>query len=180
MKGIIVCLILTMLLISSSVAVQYKKTAGPWTVEFNGSAGYNTRNHYEPPTQEGFSWWLMYLIDPQKHEVGWFVFRSYSNPQKATEDSMDKMLDWAMDIFKVTSPDKTTMTVDGTEGRKAEAYSSVFNRKWRGVIYPYRPTFDNFTNSNMTFHFVGYNGLQDLPEFDSIVSSMKVTNATHM
>lgn len=176
----LLCILVLVLLISTASAVIYKKTAGPWIIEMNASAGYNTRNHYEPPTQEGYSWWQMYLIDPQKHEVGWFSFRSYSNPQKATEDFMDSMLDWATQIFKVTAPTKTSITVDGTEGRMAEGYSSQFNRKWRGIIYPYRSAFDSFTNSNMTQHFIGFNSLQDPQEFQAIVDSMHVTNVTNM
>lgn len=176
----ILCLILLFLLISTSAAVTYKKTAGPWILEFNASPDYNTRNHYEPPNQEGYSWWQTFLIDSQKHEVAWFSFRSYSNPQKATEDFLDNMLDWATGLFKVTSPTKTSVTVDGLEGRMAEGYSSQFNRKWRGIIYPYHPYFDNFTSSNMTQHYIGFNCLQDPPEFQAIIDSMHVTNVTNM
>ncbi|MDM7934576.1 MAG: hypothetical protein QUS08_04205 [Methanothrix sp.] len=176
----LICLTLLMIVVPSSVAVPYKKTAGPWIVEFNASAGYNTRNHYEPPNQEGYSWWQMFLIDPVGHEVAWFSFRSYANPQKASEDFLDEMLDWATNLFKVTSPTKTSVTVDQTDGRMAEGYASEFNRKWRGVIYPYRSTYDSFTGTNTTKHFIGFNSLQDQPEFEAIVQSMHVTNVTNM
>jgi hypothetical protein len=176
----LICLIILVFIISSTIAVPYKKTAGPWIVEFNATEGYNTRNHYEPPNQEGYSWWQMFLIDPVGHEVGWFSFRSYSNPQKASEDFLDEMLDWSMKLFKATSPTKSTINVDGTESRMAEGYASEFNRKWRGVIYPYLSSFDSFTNTNMTKHFIGFSSLQDRPEFENVTRSLHVTNVTNM
>jgi hypothetical protein len=123
---------------------------------------------------------MMTLIDKAGHEVAWFSFRSYSNPQKASEDFLDNMLDRAVGLFKVTSPTKTSLTVDGSEGRMGEGYSSEFSRKWRGAVWPYQSTFDSFTNTNTTKHYIGFDSLQEQPEFEAIVNSLHVTNVTNM
>ncbi len=180
MRRIILGILILSLLLAGSGATHYKKTAGPWIVEFNATEGMNFRNQYEEPTEEGYSWWMMTLIDKAGHEVAWFSFRSYSNPQKASEDSLDKMLDRAIGLFKVTSPAKTSTTADGTEARMGEGYSSEFSRNWRGVVWPYRSTFDSFTNTNMTKHYITFDSLQDKPEFESIINSVHATNVTNM
>jgi hypothetical protein len=177
---LMLCLLLVALLLTSSQGVIYKKTAGPWAVEFNATPGMNTRNHYEPPTQEGYSWWMMTLIDKAGHEVAWLGFRSYSNPQKSSEDFLDQWLDNTIGIYKVTSPVKTSLTIDGTDGRMGEGYSSVFSRKWRGAVWPNHPYFDNFTNTNMSKHFIAFDSVQDQGEFQTIVDSLHVTNTTNM
>jgi hypothetical protein len=61
-----------------------------------------------------------------------------------------------------------------------EGYSSVYSRKWRGVAWAYKPTFDSFTNTNVSKHFINFDSLQDPAEFDRIVASLHVTNATNM
>jgi len=180
MRRVLLCLLILALLLTATEGTLYKKTAGPWIVEFNGTPGLNFRNQYEEPTQEGYSWWMMTLIDKAGHEVAWFSFRSYSNPQKASEDFLDNMLDRAVNIFKVTSPSKTSTVVDGADGRLGGGYSSEFSRKWRGVVWPYNSEFDSFTNTNVTKHFISFDSLQEQPEFEEIVNSLHVTNVTNM
>jgi hypothetical protein len=180
MKRLMLCLLLAAMLFTSSQAISYKKTAGPWTAEFNATPEMNTRNHYEEPTQEGYSWWMMTLMDKAGHEVAWLSFRSYSNPQKSSDDFLDQWLDKTIGIYKVTSPTKTSVTIDGTNGRMAEGYSSEFSRKWRGIVWPYRSYFDTFTNTNMTKHFIALDSLQDQAEFQYLVDSLHVTNVTYM
>jgi hypothetical protein len=174
------CILLLAMLIVSSEATILKDTAGPWTVEFNSSQSYNTRYEFQEPEQSGYSYWLLYLIDSAGHEVGWISFRSYSYPQKASKDFLDEMLNQRIKYFQVTSPTKTPATVDGTEARMGEGYSSVYSRKWRGVAWAYKPSFDSFTNTNTSKHFINFDSLQDPAEFDQIVSSIHVTNATYM
>lgn len=180
MRRILLCLLILALLLTGTEGTLYKKTAGPWIVEFNGTPGMNTRNQYQEPTQEGYSWWMMTLIDKAGHEVAWFSFRSYSNPQKASEDFLDNMLDRAVGLFKVTSPVKSSVTVDGTDGRQGEGYSSEFSRNWRGAVWPYRSEFDSFTNTNTTKHFIGFDSLQDPADFEAVTTSLHVTNVTNM
>ena len=180
MRRMILFMLLSALLFAGAEGTLYKKTAGPWIVEFNATPGLNLRNQDQEPTQEGYSWWMMTLIDKAGHEVAWFSFRSYSSTQKASEDFLDNMLDRAVGLFKVTSPTKTSITVEGAEGRMGEGYSSEFSRKWRGVVLPYRSQFDSFTNTNVTLHFIGFDSLQEQPEFEGIIGSLHVTNVTAM
>ncbi len=180
MRKLILCMLVLMLLLSGTQASLYKKTAGPWIIEFNATPGMNARNQYEEPTEEGYSWWMMTLIDQAGHEVAWFTFRSYSNPQKASEDFLDQMLDRAIGLFKVTSPTKMSIAVDGTEGRMGEGYSSEFSRKWHGVVWPYRSQFDSFTNTNTTKHYITFDSLQEQGDFEGILNSLHVTNVTNM
>lgn len=180
MKRIILCVLIMALLLTGTQGTVYKKTAGPWIVEFNGTPGMNFRNQYEEPTQEGYSWWMMTLIDRAGHEVAWFSFRSYSSPQKASDDFLDSMLDRAISLFKVTSPTKSSITVDGIDGRLGNGYSSEFSRSWQGVVWPYNSQFDSFTSTNTTKHFISFDSLQDQPDFEATIASLHVTNVTNM
>lgn len=161
-------------------ATTYHETAGPWIVEFDSSQSLTSRNEFEEPTESGYSYWMMYLIDEMGHEVAWFSFRSYSYPQKATSDFLDEWLDRAISVFQVTSPTKKSITIDGSQGRLGEGYSSWYSRTWRGIVYPYESYFDSFTNTNMTKHYVSFNSLLDPDDFQEIVDSLHVTNAANM
>jgi len=173
-------LLLATTLIACTEAMKLKDTAGPWIVELNSTQSYNTRSEFQPAEQSGYSYWMLFLIDEMGHEVGWISFRSYSYPQKATKDFLDEMLNQRIKYFQVTSPTKTSSEVDGTEARMGEGYSSVYSRKWRGVAWAYKPSFDSFTNTNVTKHFINFDSLQDPAEFEQIVASLHITNATNM
>jgi hypothetical protein len=173
-------ILLLAMLTASTEAIVLKDSVGPWMIEFNSSERYNTRYEFQEPEQSGYSYWLLFLIDEAGHEVGWMSFRSYSYPQKASKDFLDEMLDQRLKYFQVTSPTKTSTIVDGTDARMGEGYSSAFSRKWRGAVWAYKPSFDAFTNTNMSKHFINFDSLQDPAEFDQIVNSLHVTNATYM
>jgi hypothetical protein len=55
MRRLMLCMLVLALLLAGTEATLYKKTAGPWIVEFNATPGLNIRNQYEEPTQEGYS-----------------------------------------------------------------------------------------------------------------------------
>ncbi|MDM7935527.1 MAG: hypothetical protein QUS08_09095 [Methanothrix sp.] len=152
------------------VTRHYDIPAGPWVVEFNSS------QRLEATAEISGKGWIITLIDGVGHEVAWFFLSSFSNLLSATDDSLDKMLDSFIESYRLTSPIKSSMIVDGTEGRYAEGYSSVEQRQWRMVLYPYRPFFDSFTGTNMSRERIGFSSIQDASGFQEIAESLRVVN----
>jgi hypothetical protein len=111
-------------------------------------------------------------------KVGWFAFLSYSILMKAEEDNFDNILDSYTKSFKVTSPIKTSIDVDGTGGRMAEGYASDLSRKWRGAAWAYKPFFDSFTKADMAKSYVAFNCLLEQPNFEEIMGSVHVNQTT--
>jgi hypothetical protein len=169
-------LILLAALIGPSYAISYKENVGPWKVEFNCSQNLTFQKEPGKPDQSGSSIDTLYLVDKAGHQLGWFALFSYSTLMKASEENFDNILDSYTKSFKVTSPVKTSIEVDGTSGRMAEGYASDFSRKWRGVAWAYDPFFDSFTNSNMTKNYVAFNSLLEEANFQEIISSVHVSS----
>lgn len=174
MKAIFYLIFLSAL-VWPSYALSYKESVGPWTVEFNSFQNLSFEKEAGEPDSSGSSINAIYLADPQGHQLGWFAFFSYSTLMKASEENFDNILDSYTKSFKVTSPVKTTVEVDGTSGRMAEGYASDLSRKWRAVAWAYKPAFDSFTNTNMTKHYVAFNSLQDEADFKEIMTSVHST-----
>ena len=176
MKMIFYLIFLAALFTGLSHALPYKEKVGPWTAEFNCSQNLSFQKEPGEPDSSGSSTDAIYLMDEQGHQLGWFAFFSYSTLMRASEMNFDNILDSYTKSFKVTSPVKTSLDVDGTSGRMAEGYASDFSRKWRGVAWAYKPAFDSFTNNNMTKHYVAFNSLQEEANFQEIVGSVHVTS----
>jgi hypothetical protein len=172
----ILYLILLAMLIGEAQALTYMESVGPWEVKFNCSQSLTFQKEPGKPDQSGSSIDTLYLVDKAGHQLGWFALFSYSTLMKASEENFDNILDSYTKSFKVTSPVKTSIDVDGTSGRMAEGYSSDFSRKWRGVAWAYDPFFDSFTNSNMTKNYVAFNSLLEDVNFQEIVGSVHVTS----
>jgi hypothetical protein len=170
-------LILLILFLSAAQAASYLETVGPWTVQFNCSENLSFQKEHNPPSEDGSSIDALYMLDGAGHQVGWFAFFSYAMLMKAGEENFDNILNAYLKSFKVTSPVKSSIDVDGTAGRMAEGYASDFSRKWRGAAWAYRPFFDSFTNTNMTRSYVALNCLLEQKDFEEIVGSAHVTYA---
>ncbi len=167
--------ILLILCLGTAQAASYLEGVGPWTVGFNSSQNLSFQKEHNPPNEDGSSVDALYLVDEIGHQLGWFAFFSYSTLMKAGEENLDNILDAYIESFKVTSPVKTSLDVDGTPGRMAEGYSSDFSRKWYAAAWAYQPFFDSFTNTEMTKHYVAFNSLQELENFQEIISSVNVS-----
>ncbi len=166
--------ILLLVLISTASAASYQESVGPWTVQFNCTQNLSFLSQQNPPQQDGSSTDLLYLADEAGHQVGWFGFLNYAILMKASEENFDNILDAFITSLKVTSPSKSSIEVDGTEGRMAEGYSSDLSRKWRGAAWAYRPSFDSFTNTNMTKSYVSINCLLEQEDFEEIIGSVRI------
>lgn len=167
--------ILLILCLGVAQAEYYIEDVGPWTVEFNSSQNLSFQKEHNPPGEDGSSVDALYLLDEVGHQLGWFAFFSYSMLMKAEEENFDNILNVYIESFKVTSPVKTSLDVDGIPGRMAEGYSSDFSRKWHGAAWAYKPFFDSFTNTEMTKHYVAFNSLQEVENFQEIISSVNVS-----
>jgi len=158
-------------------AASYKDSVGPWTVQFNCSQNLSLQADHKPPEQDGSSIDTLYLTDDAGHQVGWFALFSYANLMKAGEENFDNILNSYINSFKATSPVKSSIDVDGTQGRMAEGYSADLSRKWRGAAWAYKPSFDSFTNANMTKSYVALNCLLEQEDFEEILRSTHISYA---
>jgi hypothetical protein len=172
-KGIIALVFLGLLVLPVS-AVLFEETAGPWKVAFDLNQTLNSRNEFKEADQSGYSVWVMTLVDEKGHEIGWLSFRSFPNLQKASKDAMDGFLNIAIEGLQVTSPVKTNYLMANESARMGEGYSSISNRNWRGVTWPYKPEYDDFTGTNMTRHFVTFSSLFEEEDFDAIIKSLSL------
>jgi hypothetical protein len=163
--------------LSVTQAASYKDSVGPWTVQFNCSQNLSLQSEHNPPQSDGSGIDALYLSDDAGHQVGWFAFFSYASLMKAGEDNFDNILNAYINSFKVTSPVKSSLDVDGSQGRMAEGYSSDFSRKWRGAAWAYKPAFDSFTNANMTKSYVALNCLLEQGDWEEIIGSVHVSLA---
>ena len=166
--------VLLLALISTVQAASYQESVGPWTVQFNCTQNLSFQPEHNPPQQDGSSIDALYLVDGAGHQVGWFAFFSYATLMKAGEENFDNILNAYINSFKVTSPSKSSIEVDGTGGRMAEGYSSDLSRKWRGTAWAYHPSFDSFTNTEMTKSYVALNCLLEQEDFEEIMGSVRV------
>jgi len=174
---IIIYIVFLALLIANAQAVENKIPAGPWTVEFNSSQSLKTQIQYGEPDDSGISYWIIQLIDEVGHEVASFTLFSSPILKEATNVFLDGQLDVGIKMLQVDSPTKTSITIDGTQGRMAEGYSSRYSRKWREIAYPYRPFFDSFTNTTMMKGWINFESLQDPTEFEEVVNSLHIIKA---
>jgi hypothetical protein len=166
--------VLLLALIGAVQATSYQESVGPWTVQFNCTQNLSFQPEHNPPQQDGSSIDALYLVDEAGHQLGWFAFFSYATLMKAGEENFDNILNAYINSFKVTSPSKSSIEVDGTEGRMAEGYSSDLSRKWRGAAWAYHPSFDSFTNTEMTKSYVALNCLLEQEDFEEIIGSVRV------
>jgi hypothetical protein len=166
--------VLLLALMGTAQAASYQESVGPWIVQFNCTQNLSFLSQQNPPQQDGSSTDILYLADEAGHQVGWFGFLNYAILMKASEENFDNILDAFISSLKVTSPNKSSIEVDGTEGRMAEGYSSDLSRKWRGAAWAYRPSFDSFTNTNMTKSYVSINCLLEQEDFEEIMGSVRV------
>jgi len=167
-------LVLLLVLISIAPATSYQESVGPWTVQFNCTQNLSFQAEHNPPQQDGTSIDALYLLDGAGHQVGWFAFFSYAMLMKAGEENFDNILNAYINSFKVTSPSKSSIEIDGTAGRMADGYSSDLSRKWRGAAWAYHPSFDSFTNTEMTKSYVALNCLLEQEDFEEIIRSVRV------
>jgi hypothetical protein len=165
------------LLIANVQAVGYKVPAGPWTVEFNSSQNLKTQIQYGEPDDSGISYWIIQLVDEIGHEVASITLFSSPILKEATNEFLDGQLDVGIKMLRVDSPTKTSIAIDGTQGRLAEGYASKYSRKWHEIVYPYKPFFDSFTNITMMRGWITFESLQDPAQFEEIVGSLHINKA---
>jgi hypothetical protein len=115
------------------------------------------------------------LYDNKSHEIG-FISIFYF-PQLLTMDDsrFDGNLNVLIDQFKVTSPVKKKIVIDGTSGRRADGYSSVFYRDWHGAVYAYDPQWDDFTGTNTSHNMVMFHTILSESMFKEMIDSIHVT-----
>jgi hypothetical protein len=148
----------------------YRFMSEPWIVEFNSSQKLKAKTDIVGQSN------LINLFDRSDHLVAWIELTSSDTVLQATKMALDEYLDNAAGSFKVTSPTKKTVIIDGTEGRMAEGYSSQFSRKWRMIVFPFEAKYDPFTSTNTTKHIVALYSLQDQDQFKVIAESIHITN----
>jgi hypothetical protein len=155
---------------SLSLSKGYWFNPRPWIIEFNCS------QKLIPKTEFLSGGYLLNLYDQEDHLVAWISMYSFGTLAQANNQFLDKMLDTEIANYQVTSPTKKSITVDRTQGRIAEGYSSFYGRKWRGIVYPVGSKYDPFTSTNSTKYFIGFDSLQDTDQFEEIADSIHAIN----
>ncbi len=171
---LILCLITAMLLIVTVQAARYQESAGPWTVVFNSSQNFSVQK--QQLNEESDSAWMVALHDSEGHEVGGFTLWDYQSLIPTDSAILDGFLDaFLTGAWQISSSTKSTISIDGTDGRQGEGYSSTYKRTARIAVYPYKSHYDSFYSQNVTRNLVGYASLQDLADYNEITNSLNVT-----
>lgn len=164
-----------MLLIVTVHATRYHESAGPWIVEFNSSQSFSVQKQ-QVNMEEGISGWAVTLVDSAGHEVAGFALYDFKNLMLADDTSLDTIMDgFLKGAWQVPSSIKSSIQIDGTDGRQGEGYSSAYKRTARATAYSYESHYDSFYSQNATKNFVVYGSLQDVTDYNEITNSLHVT-----
>lgn len=170
----ILCVILCALLISVGMAAKYEFNAGPYIVEFNSSQDLVIQPafpHEESGSNAGG--WDIGIQDNMSHELASLVIVEEDKIALATDEQMDAILDNNFEQVKGLKP-KTTIKVDGVNGRMIKAYDPSIGMNVKETIYPFNASYDSFFKQIATKCFVLLLGY-DLPVYDEIIDSLNIT-----
>jgi len=182
-KNRILFLIVLMVLIPFVGAKNYQESAGSWTVEFNSSQSFSIQK--QQLNAESGSAWMVALDDSAGHEVAGVFLYDFQNLISTDNTTiLDSLIDNLLAAWQVPSSTKSSIWIDGTDGRQGEGYSSTYKRTARAAVYPYKSHYDSFYSQNATKNLVVYGSLQDVTEYNEIINSlhvmMHVANATNI
>lgn len=152
----------------------YKIDLGEWFITFKSSAEIsNFDKNVDYGANKDMDTVLLY--DNKSHEIGWISIFSFPQLLTVDDSRFDGNLDSLIDSFKVTSPTKKKIVIDGTSGRRADGYSSDLYRDWHGAVYGYDPQWDDFTGTNTSHYLILCSTVLSESMFKEMIDSIHVT-----
>jgi hypothetical protein len=162
------------LLISTGMATEYEFEAGSYTVKFNSSQELVI----QPPmaNEESGSYatgWETRIQDNIGHQIALINIVEEDKIVPVNDELIDSILDNNFKQLPEPKP-KTTIKIDGVNGRMIKGYDSSWGMNTKEAIYPLNSLYDPFYKQNATKHFVVLLGI-DLPVYDEIIESLNIT-----
>jgi hypothetical protein len=167
-------MIFCMLLISVVAAHEYQFDAGSYAVKFNSSQELvilPPLPHEESGSHAGG--WDIDIQDNMTHSIAWLVIVEEDSIVPLSNDVMDGILDNNMAGLSGLKP-KTTIKLNGVDGRASEAYSPQTGMNLKKAVAPFNPFYDSFYKRIATKGFILFS-CYDLPVYDEIIDSLNIT-----
>lgn len=168
--GVIFCV----LLISVVAAHDYQFDAGSYAVKFNSSQELvilPPLPHEESGSHAGG--WDIDIQDNMSHSLAGLLIVEEDKIVPLSNDVMDGLLDNNMAGLSGLKS-KTSIKLNGVDGRTSEGYSQQTGMNLRLTIAPFNPFYDSFYKRTATKGFILFTGY-DLPIYGEIVDSLNIT-----
>lgn len=170
MSSIIICI----LLLSIGMAEKYQFDVGSYTVKFNSSQDLvilSPLPHEESGSHAGG--WDITLLDNMSHDIADITIIEEESTMPLSNELIDRLLDNNLARLSGTKS-KSTIRLNGVDGRIAEGSSPQSGMIYKQIIAPFNPSYDSFFKRIATKGFIIFSGY-DLPVFDQIVDSLNIT-----
>jgi len=167
-------MIFFVLLISVVAAHEYQFDSGSYAVKFNSSQELvilPPLPHEESGSHAGG--WNIDIHDNMTHSIAGLLIVEEDSIVPLSNDVMDGLLDNNMAGLSGQKP-KTTVKLNGVDGRASEGYSPQTGMDFRLTLAPFNPFYDSFYKRTATKCFILLSGY-DLPAYDEIVDSLNIT-----
>jgi hypothetical protein len=162
------------LLLFSCMAAKYQFDAGNYTVKFNSSQDLvilPPLPHEESGSHAGG--WDITIQDNMTHTIASLNIVEEDEVVPLSNEVIDRLLDNNMESLSGLKT-KTTVKLNGVDGRITEGYIPRLGMNLKYAIAPFNPFYDSFYKQIATKCFILFHGY-DLPVYNEILDSLNIT-----